>query len=52
MKMDDELKLALLQVWDYAMWETNDADFATHLFHELYELVIKRIEEWQKGVEE
>lgn len=46
--MDDELKLALLEVWDYALGETNDANFATHLFHELYELVTKRIEEWKQ----
>ena len=52
MKMDDPLKLALLEVWDYALCETSDGDFATQLFHELYEFVTKRIEEWKKGVEE
>lgn len=47
MKADDNLKLALLEVWDYALWETSDGDFATQLFHELYEFVTKRIEEWR-----
>lgn len=46
------MKLALLEVWDYALCETCDADFATHLFHELYEFVTKRIEEWKSGKEE
>lgn len=52
MKADDNLKLALLEVWDYTLCETSDGDFATQLFHELYELINKRIEEWKKVVEE
>ena len=47
MIMDDELKLALLEAFNYVMDKTDDPNYACHVFHELYELVTKRIKEWR-----